>query len=136
MTGNTNPKDKGKIIDWNGHKKLDYWYSEEANQLKGTDSTMYAPFIAREDKLYAFNSEMCRSFYFEYKEDKQLHGMDLYTFHAPHNLFYNSSLNPLNEGYCSNDCLGNGVQNISRCYGGKSIKSDYLFSVLLSGSKL
>ena len=28
MTGNTSPEDKGKIVEWNGHKQLDFWYNE------------------------------------------------------------------------------------------------------------
>ena len=46
--------------------------------------------------------------------------MDTFVFHLPENLFYNSTLNPYNDGFCADDCLGNGVQNISRCYGGLS----------------
>ncbi len=130
MTGNTSPEDKGKIVEWNGHKQLDFWYSDEANEIKGTDGTMYAPFMSREKKLYAFNSDMCRSFYLEYKEEKTLSDMNLITFQVPHNVFYNSSLNPLNEGFCANDCLGNGVQNISRCYGGQSLINQYLVYLL------
>lgn len=32
-------------------------------------------------------------------------------------MFYNETYNPDNKGFCSK-CLGNGVLNISNCYGG------------------
>ena len=42
-------------------------------------------------------------------------------FHLPENGFWNESLNKDNEGFCPDgSCLGNGVQNISKCYGGVS----------------
>lgn len=39
----------------------------------------------------------------------------------PEDLFYDSSLNPENDGFCSDGCLGNGVQNLSNCYDGVSM---------------
>jgi hypothetical protein len=36
-------------------------------------------------------------------------------------VFYNSTLNPENEGFCTDDCLGNGVFNLSKCLGGISM---------------
>lgn len=37
-------------------------------------------------------------------------------------MFYNSTLNPNSARFCgiSDKCLGNGVHNISKCYGGVS----------------
>lgn len=119
-TGYDNIKDKGKIITFNGKSKQDIWDDEVANEIKGTDGTMFPPFISNTDKLWVFNPDMCRPIYFEHKEDTNLYNMNLKTFHLPRNIFYNSSMNPLNQGFCSNDCLGNGVQNISRCFNGLS----------------
>ena len=42
-------------------------------------------------------------------------------------MFYNSTLNPENEGFCTENCLGNGVFNISTCSGG-----DWIFCFVLS----
>ncbi len=62
---------------------------------------------------------MCRSFQMIYKEDKKVFDIDTFEFGLSSLTFANSTYNPSNEGYCRGDCLGNGVQNISLCYGGK-----------------
>ena len=40
-----------------------------------------------------------------------------YDYHLSKNIFYNSDLNPDNEGFCDKECLGNGVFNMSACTG-------------------
>ena len=51
-----------------------------------------------------------------------MHGFDTYDFSLPKNTFYNSTLNEENAGFCdNNDCLGNGVHNISRCFEGNKL---------------
>ena len=60
---------------------------------------------------------MCRSFYFVYEQTEKYPDMEIYKFNLPNNLFNQS--NPINDGFClGSDCLGDGVQNISKCYGG------------------
>lgn len=121
-TGSSNCKNKGSVVTFNGKNKLDIWDNNDANTIKGTDGTMFPPFLSENHKLWFFNPEICRSIYFEYKEDTHLYDMDLKTYHFPKNIFYNSSLNPLNKGFCSdNQCFINGVHNISRCYDGMSV---------------
>ena len=52
--------------------------------------------------------------------DNEINNIKTYDFHIAENIFYNSTLNPENEGICDDDCLGNGVFNISKCFGGIS----------------
>lgn len=122
MTGNELAADVAKIVNWNGVEKLNYWYSESANLINGTDGTYYQPFRTKEQRLYSFNPDMCRSYYLTYLKENKIDGIKLYDFHLPPNIFYNSTLNPENEGFChpKDKCYGNGVQNISSCYGGVS----------------
>ena len=61
---------------------------------------------------------MCRSYRLEYLKDNIINGAKTYDFHLAKDMFYNSTLNPDNEGFCSKNCLGNGVLDISKCYGG------------------
>ena len=57
-----------------------------------------------------------------YLKDNNIRGIDTLDFHFPSQIFYNSSLNPENLGFCSgDDCLGNGVFNISKCFMGKML---------------
>jgi hypothetical protein len=48
--------------------------------------------------------------------DNEINGVKTYDFHLPKDIFYQS--NPANEGFCDENCLGDGVLNISKCYGG------------------
>lgn len=61
-----------------------------------------------------------RTYTLQFLRDNKINGVNTYDFHLPKNAFWNATLNPLNEGYCDGDCIANGVQNISRCYGGVS----------------
>lgn len=112
----------GRVHAVNGLTKLSIWSSDNANKIKGSDGIIYPPFIKRDKPLYSFSSEMCRSLKLEYLQDNMIDGVETYDFHLAKEAFYNSTLNPENEGYCSGyDCLGNGVFNLSRCLGGISM---------------
>ena len=43
-----------------------------------------------------------------------MNGTRAVSFHLPTNIFNNSE----NFGFCEENCLGNGVLDISKCYGG------------------
>ena len=71
-------------------------------------------------KLHNINS---RSYSLTYLKDNNVNGIQTYDFHFPKDLFFNSTLNPANKGFCDENCLGNGVLNISRCKEGMFNKS-------------
>lgn len=79
----------------------------------------------------------------EFYKENEFGGVKTFEFHLPKNSFYNVSLNPDNEGFCNGDCIGNGVQNISKCYGGVSsfisqphfLNADPLFLNMVDGLK-
>lgn len=119
MTGNDYASNVAKIITWNGIEKLSFWDTEYANLINGTDGTFYPPFLERDKRIYSFNPDMCRSYYLSYLKDGEIDGIKTYDFHLPKDAFYNATLNPDNAGFCK-ECLGNGVLNISSCYGGVS----------------
>lgn len=61
---------------------------------------------------------MCRSYNLVYLQDNEIDGVKTYDFHLPPNIF--SAFDLETEGFCEGKCLGNGVLNISNCYGGVS----------------
>lgn len=101
-------------------RKLNFWSSEKANRILGTDGTFYPPFLNRSSRIESFSPDMCRSYSLTYLKDNEIDGVKTYDFHLPSNIFSNSSINFDNEGFCDGECLGNGVLNISNCYGGVS----------------
>ncbi len=104
--------DIGKIKTWNDKTKTDFW-KNSADELKGSDGSFYAPFLTREQRRYAFNPDICRSYPVSYLRDGEVNGVKTYDFHLPNDVFSMKTLQ--NEGYCTDDCLGNGVLNISKC---------------------
>lgn len=69
-------------------------------------------------KAYKQKSLLNRSYSLTYLKDNEIDGIKTMDFHLPRTMFYNASYNPDNEGFCDGNCLGNGVLNISQCYGG------------------
>lgn len=61
---------------------------------------------------------LLRSYYLTFLKEEKIKDVNVYTFHLPKNIFDNATLNPDNAGFCDGECLGNGVQNITKCYNG------------------
>lgn len=98
--------------------KLNYWSGDEANKISGTDGTFYPPYLNRSSIVESFSPDMCRSYGLVYLQDNEIDGVKTYDFHLPSNIFSASKLE--SEGFCQGKCLGNGILNISNCYGGVS----------------
>ena len=49
--------------------------------------------------------------------------MNVFTFRLPPDMFANSTIKPENEGFYEGEYLGNGVQNITKCYNGPAFIS-------------
>jgi hypothetical protein len=62
-----------------------------------------------------------RSYHLNFLKENEYKGIKVYEYHLPENIFANSTNNPDNIGFCGNGCLGNGVLNISTCYGGTCV---------------
>ena len=61
---------------------------------------------------------MIRSLNLEYLKENTINSIQTYEYHLPKNIFFNSKLNPNNEGfYDKKEYLGDGVQNIRKCRG-------------------
>ena len=53
----------------------------------------------------------------EYVKKSDVQGIETLEFHIPNNIFYNSTLNPDNEGFYKENYIGNGVFSQKRCTG-------------------
>jgi hypothetical protein len=39
---------------------MNIWNNDKANTLRGTDGTIYPPFMTKDDTMFSFNPDMCR----------------------------------------------------------------------------
>ncbi len=94
--------------------------TNELENLKKLDGTILPALIKKEDVIYIFENELCRSLYAVYnqtitiQEDIELLGF------APDEYFYGDyQQNPDNAGFCTpaNNCLGAGLLNLTECTG-------------------
>lgn len=130
MTGNTNLADLGKVVSWNGLKKLVTWSNDNANTIKGTYGAISTPFKTRNTGYYTFIPDMCRSLRFDYSRDNAINTVDTFDFTLPKDTFYNS--NPEYREFCEKDCIGGGIFNNKDCLKRKLDVFSIVFFMLVS----
>lgn len=123
FTGQQNYKDFAKVDTWNDKSSLDWWTTDECNMINGTNGASFHPVITKNETLYMFASDLCRSLYVVYEEDVTVKGIPGYRFSPPSKVFGNMTVNPDNTGFCvpPGNCLGSGVLNVSVCKQGAPI---------------
>lgn len=122
-TGEQNYLDYGKIDTWNGLREMSWWSSNQSNMINGTDGAVFHPLINRNELLYIFAADLCRSIHLAYVEDVEVKGIQAYRFAPPNDVLMNPKENPTNAGFCvpAGDCLGTGVLKVSVCREGAPI---------------
>uniref|UniRef100_A0A7N8XRR8 Scavenger receptor class B, member 2c n=1 Tax=Mastacembelus armatus TaxID=205130 RepID=A0A7N8XRR8_9TELE len=123
FTGQQNYKDFARVDTWNSKSLLDFWTSDECNMINGTNGASFHPVITKNETLYMFSTDLCRSLYAEYEQDVTVKGIPGYRFVIPSKVFANKTVNPDNAGFCvpTGNCLGSGVLNVSTCKQGAPI---------------
>lgn len=123
FTGQKNYKDFARVDTWNGNSSLNWWTTDECNMINGTNGASFHPVITKNEALYMFSSDLCRSLYAVYEEDVTVKGIAGYRFSPPSKVFANVTINPDNAGFCvpAGNCLGSGVLNVSVCKQGAPI---------------
>lgn len=110
----------GLIERFNFNDTLHYWSDHYANAINGTDSTLWHPDVSKEERVYTFISDICRSVYLDFHETRQnLYDIENYRFLLPDSVFANSTDN---RGFCvpfnsknETRCLPSGLFSLSTC---------------------
>ncbi|XP_051870323.1 lysosome membrane protein 2-like [Pristis pectinata] len=119
-TGKKNYMDFTKIIMWKGQKSLSWWASNTSNMINGTDGSTFHPLIKKDEALYIFAPDICRSLYLMFEKEVKVKGISAYRFTVPKEIFAIDNLSI--EGFCpERNCYLSGVLNISICKQGVPI---------------
>ncbi|XP_063166780.1 lysosome membrane protein 2 [Candoia aspera] len=123
LSGENNYLDFTKIIEWQGKRKLNWWTSPSCNMINGTDGGTFHPLISKDETLYIFSSDFCRSIYLNFEKELTVLGVPAYRFIPPLTVFANVSVNPDNAGFCvpAGNCQGSGILNVTACKNGAPI---------------
>ncbi|XP_037037286.1 uncharacterized protein LOC119074990 [Bradysia coprophila] len=111
----------GKVIEFNGEPELDIWDGDECNEIRGTESSIFPPFGAKEDGVWAFEAGICRSIKLRYDRPSKYRGIPTLRFHGDlEDIAADESM----HCYCSNDkCPLKGTIDLFPCTEGPIVAS-------------
>lgn len=115
-----------KVRSFNGDKSVNYWGSDYANMINGTDGSIFHPGITEDDTLYFFSPDVCRSMYAKCTGEQTLQGIRTLKFTPPEEVFAGYEDNPSNIDFCQPDfnndsCAASGLLKLSECKQGAPI---------------
>lgn len=121
-TGVGDIKKLGLVDKWNGNSSLPFWRSY-CNKINGSDGTIWHPFVDTSQRMYVFNTDVCRSIYLTYSKSvtTSSSGITTYRFTPPTSVMADPRTCPDNRCFCSpydangTFCLRAGVLNVSMC---------------------
>ena len=67
----------GKIVTFNNKTEEDIWPTSEENDasecnaIRGSDGSLFPPFVTKNQTLYIYNKEMCRSLALQFSVSSQ-----------------------------------------------------------------
>ncbi|XP_066567006.1 lysosome membrane protein 2a isoform X2 [Amia ocellicauda] len=122
-TGEADYRDYGKISTWNGQSKMSWWSSNESNMINGSDGSTFHPLISKNESLFIFTADLCRSIHLNFEKDVEVKGIPAYRFSPPPEVLASPEDNPANAGFCvpAGECLGAGVLKVSVCRKGAPV---------------
>jgi len=112
--------DIAQVKRYEGNATLDFWYSDEANAIKGTDGSMFHPGVTKDEKLDMFSPDLCRSVQAEFIGEEMVHGVKTFVFQPSKSVFAAPKDNPANAAFCfptgkAEDCMGQGLLRVTAC---------------------
>ncbi|XP_054468451.1 lysosome membrane protein 2-like isoform X2 [Anoplopoma fimbria] len=126
-TGQQNYMDYGHVKTWNGESELTFWKSNQSNSINGSDGSAFHPLLDKNERIYIFTSDLCRSIHMEFEKDVEVKGIPAYRFTPPRSVFASKEENPANAGFCVNpkECLGTGLLDVSPCRKGAPVVASF-----------
>lgn len=115
-TGQSNISRLEQFTMWRGQTHLSWWRDKYANMINGTDGTQFSPDVSKDETLYIFSPEICRSGYLRYDSEVTKKSIKLYRFIIPDEMYLSGDVYSPNKGFCvPPGCLPSGLLNVSLC---------------------
>nr|BAM36398.1 CD36 antigen [Oplegnathus fasciatus] len=126
-TGKQNYMDYGRVETWKGQSQLTFWTSNQSNSINGSDGSAFHPLLNKDERIYIFTPDLCRSIYMEFEKDVEVKGIPAYRFTPPRSVLASKEENPANEGFCVSpqECLGTGLLKVSPCRKGAPVVASF-----------
>ncbi|XP_058473055.1 lysosome membrane protein 2-like isoform X1 [Solea solea] len=126
-TGQQDYMDYGRVKTWKGQSKLTFWTSDQSNSINGSDGSAFHPLLNKDERIYIFTPDLCRSIYMEFEKDVEVKGIPAYRFTPPRSVLASKEENPANEGFCVSpkECLGTGLLKVSPCRKGAPVVASF-----------
>ncbi|XP_015250048.1 PREDICTED: platelet glycoprotein 4 [Cyprinodon variegatus] len=126
FTGKDDITKVGQIDMWRQSRSLGFWNDTYCDMINGTDASSFAPFVDKEEPLFFFSSDICRSVSASYEQTVNLKGIDVYRYSLLPSTLASPVDNPDNKCFCSNmkvtkNCTLAGVLDVSTCQQGQPI---------------
>ncbi|KAK9875891.1 hypothetical protein WA026_009678 [Henosepilachna vigintioctopunctata] len=114
--GKKKSNDLGKIVEFDGKKNMEIWPTKECNKLRGTDGTIFPPFLNKENGLVSFSPDLCRSLVAKFEKSSEYNGIPIWVYTAS---LGDMSKNANEKCFCpTNDtCLKKGLMDLFKCVG-------------------
>ncbi|XP_053266680.1 lysosome membrane protein 2 isoform X1 [Pleuronectes platessa] len=126
-TGEQNYMDYGRVQTWKGQSQLKFWKTDDSNSINGSDGSAFHPLLEKNERIYIFTPDLCRSIYMEMEKEVEVKGIPAYRFTPPSSVLASKEENPANEGFCvtPKECLGTGLLKVSPCRNGAPVVASF-----------
>ncbi|XP_018517966.1 lysosome membrane protein 2 isoform X1 [Lates calcarifer] len=126
-TGEQNYMDYGRVKTWKGQSQLKFWSSNHSNSINGSDGSAFHPLLSKDERIYIFTPDLCRTIYMDFEKDVEVKGIPAYRFTPPRSVLASKEENPDNEGFCvtPQECLGTGLLKVSPCRKGAPVVASF-----------
>ncbi|CAL8318874.1 unnamed protein product [Lota lota] len=128
-TVNTGKDDISKVSaieKWQGERQLSFWKNKYCDTINGTDASSFPPYLDKKKPIYFFSSDICRSVSSNFKDVRDLRGIEVYRYVLPPSTFASPTDNPENQCFCSErvvsrNCTMAGVLDVGPCRDGAPV---------------
>lgn len=110
----------GSIVTFDNKTEQNIWpkaeeEGQECDSIRGSDGSLFPPFVNKNQTFYIYNKAMCRSLALEFSETVSHHGLETYRFTPSKRSFSSAD----SSCYCpGSHCAPEGMFNVSQCQDG------------------